>query len=49
MPRVLEDPSKSHGLIQAPNGDLDGRDRWTGCERRPDPCLRKSTREYTGY
>jgi hypothetical protein len=37
MLRALKDPSKSHGPIQAPNGDLDGRDRRTGRERRPDP------------
>jgi len=49
MPRVLKDPSKSQGPIQAPNGDPDGRDRQTGHVRRPDPCLRKSTREYAGY
>jgi hypothetical protein len=40
MLRALEDPSKNHGPIQAPNGDPDGRDRRTGHERRPDPNLR---------
>jgi len=40
MLRALEDPSKSHGPIQAPNGDSDRWDRRTGCEHRPDPSLR---------
>jgi hypothetical protein len=44
MLRVLKDSSKSHGPIQAPNGDPEGLDRRTGRERRPDPSLRDSTR-----
>jgi hypothetical protein len=42
MPRALKDPGKSQGPIQAPNGDPDGRDRWTDRERRPDPCLSRA-------
>jgi hypothetical protein len=40
MLRALKDPSKSHGPIQAPNGDPDRRDRQTGRERCLDPSLR---------
>jgi len=47
MPRALEDPGKSQGPIQVPSGDPDGRDRRTGRECRPDPCLGWATRYVT--
>jgi len=36
MLMALKDPSKSHGSIQLPSRDPDGRDRRTGRERRPE-------------
>jgi len=47
MPSALKDPGKSQGCIQVPSGDPDGQDRWTGRERRPDPCLSWATRYVT--
>jgi hypothetical protein len=42
MPRVLKDPGKIQGPIQAPSGDPAGQDRWTGRKRCPDPCLSRA-------
>jgi len=47
MPRALEDPGKSQGPIRVPSGDPDGRDRQTGRECPPDPCLGWATRYVT--